>query len=329
MKLNKILAQPRKKESRVVIPTGIASLDKTIGGGLHIGQICTVAGRPGMGTSTFAMSVARNAGILNKIPTAILSFEVTEEMVVDRLFAAELGWGTYRYNMKLDPKEWSDDAKTAISILEDIGFASPEMTGKIYLQKMKEAPVWIEYCSDVTVDEIIGRIERIKKTGNIQLLILDGIEWIFAGLTNGERDIMMLKLTQTASRLNIAILLTAGITRDVEYRSCNKRPTLADLKGGSCLATFSSLVILLYRPEYYGDDRFEDGMPAKALVDLIIGKSYNGYAEIVRAQFAHLCRFEDMNKTKEELLNEAKEDLQEKWCKGCVFSPDDNVELPF
>ena len=90
MKLNKLLSQAPKKESKVV-STGIASLDSKIGG-LHIGQVCTVAARPAMGKTAFAMTLAKNIGIMNKVPTAILSLEHSEDYVVERLFATQFGW---------------------------------------------------------------------------------------------------------------------------------------------------------------------------------------------------------------------------------------------
>ena len=297
MKLNKILAQP-KKASADVIPTGINSLDKMIGGGLHIGEICTVAARPGMGKTSFVMSVVRNVGVLNKIPTAIMSFEANEEYFVNRLLAAEIGWATYDFIQDKNEKEDSDDVKTAISIMEDIGFESPEKRRKEYLQQMKEAPVWIEFCTDVIVDEIIGRIERLKKTDDIQVLVIDGIEWLMTGQDNTERELMMLKLAQTAIRLRVAVLLTVDVSRNCEFRACNKRPAMVDVK--SCVAIYSSVVLFIYRPEYYLIDKFEDDVPAKNMADLIVAKNHYGEVTFVRVSFFQQARFEDWDNRIEE-----------------------------
>ena len=90
MKLSKLLSQPKGKVSKA-IPTGLDSLDQIIGG-LHPGHIYTIAGRPAMGCSTFAITIARNISIFNKVPTVIFSFDLPEDNIVKRLFAAEYGW---------------------------------------------------------------------------------------------------------------------------------------------------------------------------------------------------------------------------------------------
>ena len=93
MKLNKILSS--KYERPQAIPTGIASLDRMIGG-LQVGHVVTVGARPAMGKTAFVMSLVRNIGIINKVPTALLSLEHDEHNVASRLWAAEFGWMNWR-----------------------------------------------------------------------------------------------------------------------------------------------------------------------------------------------------------------------------------------
>ena len=84
MKLNQLLSQAKKYENDVVA-TGFRDLDKVIGG-LPVGHICAVAGRPAMGKTAFAMNIAKNIGIFNKIPTVIFSIEDSDVYVMTLRF---------------------------------------------------------------------------------------------------------------------------------------------------------------------------------------------------------------------------------------------------
>ena len=292
MKLNKLLSQGPKKESKVV-PTSIASLDSTIGG-LHVGQVCTVAARPSMGKTAFAMTLAKNIGIMNKVPTAILSLEHAEDYVVERLFATQFGWPKDNTSATvIVESKMNVDMEKAVAMLQNAGFRSTEMEKEEFIQKMKEAPVWIEHGVNLTVDEVITRVERMKKRDNIQVLIIDGLAWIIAGQTYTEREQSMLKLNQLASRLNIAILITSELTRDVEHRVGNK-PMLSDLRGGFCAEVYSAIVMFIYRPEYYGIEIDEYGN-TKDVADIIIAKNDFGAVGEVRLKFAEHSRFEDFS----------------------------------
>lgn len=293
MKLNKLLIQSRLSESKV-ITTGIDSLDKMIGG-LRIGHICTVAARPAMGKTTFALTVAKNIGIMNKIPTAILSLEHNEDAVAKRLFAAEFGWKNIENKQTEVKSKMSNEMKKASSLLRSVGFTSSQMDREEYLQKMKEAPVWIEHALNITVDEVICLVERMKKYNGIKVLIIDGLAWLVTGMTYPEREQSMLKLVQVADRLKIAILLTSDLTRDVEHRiGC--RPQLSDLRGGFGTEIFSSVVMFIYRPSYYGitEDILGD---TEKIADIIVAKNNFGDVGDIRLSFSKQACFKDIATT--------------------------------
>ena len=285
MKLNGIIAQVQEQESEV-IPTGIRNLDGVIGG-LHLGKVCTVAGRPVMGKTAFAMSIVRNVGIIGKIPTAVFSFDHNEKEIAKRLFAAELGWNYIKSTML------SDEMKENVSHLQDIGFELFQLREKdLYVQKMNEAPVWIEHDVGVTVDEIVGRAKQMKKENNIKVLVIDGLTWVFSGQSFSERVHLMLQLNLLADRLNIAILTTSDLNRSVEKRVGNKKPFLCDLRGGQYAETFSSIVLFVYRPEYYGICEDEMGSTEDVAYIIVSKNDFGGLGE-VRLRFTNHARFED------------------------------------
>lgn len=85
MKLNQLLSLPPDKECETVA-TGFQQLDH-LTGGLRTGQLCTIAARPGMGKTAFAVSLLRNIGVVQKVPTAYFSLESSEWEIKERLKA--------------------------------------------------------------------------------------------------------------------------------------------------------------------------------------------------------------------------------------------------
>ncbi len=283
MKLNDIISQTTDDNS-LVIPTGISRLDEVIGG-LHIGHICTIAARPAMGKTSFAVTVLNNVGIKNKVPTAFLSMENSEKSIANRLVAAEFGWKKDIYSEALSPY---DVAK--ISMLQKIGFEANEHDKEEYLQLMREAPVWIEYNLIMLMDEVIGRIEQLKQEHNVSVIIIDGLDWITSGANNEDDEMAMMKLAQAAERLQVAILLTAGLNRDVEDRiACI--PMMGDLRKEFFTATYSSIIMFIYRPEYYGI-REDDAGDTKDRAYINIGKNNFGRVGSVYLRFTAHSRFE-------------------------------------
>lgn len=283
MKLNEIITQTAVDNS-LVVPTGISRLDEVIGG-LHIGHICTIAARPAMGTTSFAVTVLNNVGIKNKISTAFLSMENSENGIADRLVAAEFGWGNDTYSEVLSQ---NDTAK--ISRLQKTGFKPTEHNREKHSQLMKEAPVWVESNLIMSMDEVIGRMERQKQENNVSVIIIDGLDWITSGANYEDDEIVMIRLAQAAKRLQVAILLTAGLSRDVEDRiGCI--PMMGDLRKEFYTATYSSIVMFIYRPEYYGI-REDDAGDTKDRAYINIGKNNFGSVGSVYLRFTDHSRFE-------------------------------------
>lgn len=293
MKLNKIIAEGQK-EVPEVIPTGIWQLDQLIGG-LFVGHVFTVGARPAMGKTAFVATLIRNIGVLNKVPMAVLSLQNTEQAMAERIWAAEFGWGREPLPcQRLDVKTvMTVEQKYAIAMLRNIGFEDPIQRKIEFKRLMNEAPVWIEHDYFLTMDEIVSRMERLKKTNNVKVIMIDGLDMINAGIKNAEQTQAMQKLVHTAERLKVAVLLTSELNREVEYRVGN-RPALCNLRGGFNTEILTSTVMLIFRPEYYGIQEDEMGS-TEGKAELIIAKNATGANGSVRVNFVGRSRFEDIN----------------------------------
>ena len=291
MKLNKIIAQGQKDVPEV-IPTGIWRLDQMVGG-LHVGHVFTVGARPAMGKTAFVASLIRNIGVFNKVPMAVLSLEHSEQSMAERIWAAEFGWGReslpcHQLNMETAV---SVEQRNAIAMLHSIGFEDPIQRKIEFKRMMNEAPIWIEHDFMLTMDEIVSRMERLKKTNNVKVIVIDSLDWIDSGVKNVEQTQAMLKLVHTADRLKVAVLLTSGLNREVEYHVGN-RPTLSNLRGGFNTEILTSTVMFIFRPEYYCIQEDEMGSTEGKAV-LIVAKNKLGAVGDVRVDFVGRSRFED------------------------------------
>jgi len=73
----------------VVIPTGFKVLDETLGGGLRTSQVTLLAGVAGVGTSIFALHIARNAALRHGQRTLFVAPDSAEREILTRIIAAE------------------------------------------------------------------------------------------------------------------------------------------------------------------------------------------------------------------------------------------------
>lgn len=262
MKLNRLMGFTPSKEFEP-IPTGFINLDAVITG-LPVGQLSIVGARPGLGRTAFAISLLRNIGVLHKVPSAFLSLQHTEQEVLSRLKASLDGCHDREIVASEEPEE-----------------------KKSVPQWMKEAPVWIEHAPAMTLNEIISRMERLSQENNVRVFFIDSLQWLIVSDDYAEQSNGLLLLYEAAHRLQAAVVLTTNMNRSVETRNGFKRPMLIDLpdKDLKKMDTFASLVMFIYRPEYYMIEIFEDGSPSWGSADVMVCKNANGRCGNARLQF--------------------------------------------
>ena len=287
MKLNQIMDLTPDKECET-IATGFQHLDR-ITGRLRTGQLCTIAARPGMGKTAFAVSLLRNIGVVQKVPTAYFSLELSELEIMRRLKASITGsWSPVPYRETIPPAE-------VINELDKIGFHLKKGRNieQEAMQMMKEAPVWIEHDLGVDMDEIVSHVEQLHQDNQVRVVIIDSMQGIRCACNHTDQSLALRKLFQIADRLKIAIILTIGVNRSAETRGGSKRPYLIDLRDWCQLETFSSQVMFVYRPEYYYLDTFEDGTTAIDMADIMVEKNSFGGIGFVHMHFDNHAGFRE------------------------------------
>ena len=308
MKSNHLITLPLDTECETVA-TGFQHLDH-LTGGLRTGQICTVAARPGMGKTAFAVSLLRNIGVVQKVPTAYFSLESSELEIKKRLKASITG------RLESVPKPSAE----MMDVMNMIGFHYRDID-QAAIQSIKEAPVWIEDDLEADIDEIVRCMGQLRQENQVRLVIIDSISLLMLGRNPIEQTQVIKKLYETAGRLEQAVILTSPENSSQEVSEGCKCPHLSDLCNWEQIGSFSSVVMFVYRPECYcfeifeDDcdsydfelsengithlyricDTFEDGTTAIAMADIIVEKNSFGDTGFVRMHFENHVSFREIS----------------------------------
>ena len=84
------------------------------------------------------------------------------------------------------------------------------------------------------------------------------------------------ELKSIAKDFNVCIIATSQLSRSVETRGGDKRPSLSDLRESGAIEQDADKVLFIYRPEYYGLMYDENGFSSKGIVEIIMAKNRNG-----------------------------------------------------
>ena len=255
-----------KKEKLGGTPTGFIEVDQ-ITDGLHKGDVFLVAGRPSMSITDFVLNIAINVSISGHLPILLFSMRLTPDHVARCWLVSE------------SEIEMSRILKGNISA-KDVA-RLPQVISSLSGEK-----IFIQSGQIVTDAEIQEAIEKIAASNELGLLIIDGSEFITTTQKYQTRAVeissISKKLKLLAQTYKIPIILTVNTSREADLRQ-NKRPLIRDLNEWEPLATnTANVVLLLYRPEVYFDDR-ED---IKGIAEIIVAK--NDYGPITTAKLAYI-----------------------------------------
>ena len=262
-----------KKGAVVGVPSGIIDLDN-VTAGFRKSDLIVIAGRPSMGKTALALSIARNAALESKVPTAIFSLEMSSDQLAQRLLSSEARIdGQKARTGRLQTARW-----------KDVVIASG---------KLADAPLFIDDTPALSILDLRSRARRLKREENIGLLVVDYLQLMQGPRRSENRQQEISYITQSlkalAKELDIPVIALSQLSRAVESRT-NKRPVLSDLRESGAIEQDADLVIFLYRPYVYDDKKVDQ----KGLAYLIVAKQRSGPTRTVKATFIDTyARFEN------------------------------------
>lgn len=256
------------------VRTGFSDLDRLLGGGLRPGQMIVIAGRPGMGKSTVAMDIARNAAIARKLTVAVFSLEMATMELFDRIVSAEARIPHHvLVSGNLGEDDWTRSTRAA--------------------DPMSKAPLWL-HCRKATIRQIQNKCATLKaREGALDLVVIDYLGLVPVDRRYGSREQEVASVSTAikgmAMDLEVPVIAVHQLNRESEKRT-DRRPQLSDLRDSGSVEQDADVVIFVYRDDYYDKESARAGE-----ADLIVAKHRGGPTDTVTvAAQLHYSRFVDM-----------------------------------
>lgn len=253
----------QRKESITGVATGFKDFDAKTSG-LQKSDLVIIAGRPSMGKSAFAVSIAEYACIEKNVPVAIFSLEMSKEQLVQRMLCSQAKVDAHRVRTGFfSPAEW------------------PKLTSAA--SKLSNIPMYIDDTPAITVLELRAKARRLKASHNIGLVIVDYLQLMQASTPSDSRQQEISEISRSlkalAREISVPLIAISQLSRAVENRQ-DHRPQLSDLRESGAIEQDADVVVLLMREEYYNPTPENQG-----IAEAIIAKQRNGPVGSVKLKF--------------------------------------------
>jgi replicative DNA helicase len=233
------------------IPTGFEKFDN-LTGGLGLGDLMIIAGRPGIGKSaamcnSMLNTAKRGNGVI------IFSLEMQKQVIVERMLAIETGIP-----------------------LSDIrlGLLNQEQLNRIRetLEMFRNLPIYIDSSFTRNSNYVFQTIRKFKKLHDVNLFYIDYLQLLAERNVDMRHELGRISGTAKllANELEISGILFSQLSRACELRP-DKRPILSDLRESGNLEEDVDIVSFLYRDDYYYKNSETPGV-----MEFIIAKNRNG-----------------------------------------------------
>ncbi|MBI1995191.1 MAG: replicative DNA helicase [Deltaproteobacteria bacterium] len=263
-----------RKEMVTGVPTGYDDLDK-LTAGLQPAELIIVAGRPGMGKTSFALNIAANAAFTGA-GVAVFSLEMAKEQLVLRMLCSEARVNSSKVRSGyLGERDFPQLAKAA---------------GRLH-----EAPIYIDDTPAISVLELRAKARRLvrDRSKKIGLIVVDYLQLMrgMGAASNREQEISEISrsLKALAKELNVPVIALSQLNRRVEDRG-DRRPMMSDLRESGAIEQDSDVIMFIYRDEVYN----KSDESKKGLAEIIVAKQRNGPIDTVTLTFLNeYTRFEN------------------------------------
>jgi len=249
-----------KEGNKNIIPTGFQYLDEEFGG-LSLGELVVVGGRPGMGKTQFLVNLVAN--ICEREPILFFSFDLTPTTLTSRILSNRTGIAVDKIirNQLID---------------SDVNLI------KMAANQLEKSKLYVSDIGEANVTQTIEIIKEHVELYQTKIVVIDYLQLLGIGKFNIGREAeighICRVLKMCVKELNISIILLSQLSRAVEVRGSSKIPQLSDLRDSGSIEQIADKVWFLYRPEYYKIDELDDDefTSTDCILMLIVAKNKNG-----------------------------------------------------
>jgi len=226
----KDLEEVRSRRAETFAPTFFSGLDRQLFEGLKPGKIVVVAGRPGMGKSTWCANLAGRMTLRDR-RVLFAPVEAGRESVIEQIACA-------RARVDAEKVVKSPDALTAEE-----------------MHRLKVAVRQIFDPGNLVVDDAIYSLDALEmkvEEEDYHVVILDLFEYLLPDLDSAFVTQELRRLKKLAKRRGFCAVVVQQIRRIKRKR--NPRPQLHELKNSGGYEEVADLVLLLHRDKYFDPD---------------------------------------------------------------------------
>ena len=262
--LKRLEALHNNKKDVSGLRTGFDDFDK-LTSGLQPSELIIIAGRPGMGKTTFALNIAEFVSINSGKPVAIFSLEMASEALITRFIASIARIeGQKLKNGFFSPNDW------------------PALTNAA--TKIGNSPLYISDSTEMNAIQLRAAARKLamkleKKGTPLSLIIIDYLQLIKdsgSGKRFESKQIETAEISRSlkalARDLKIPVIALSQLSRQTEQRGKDKRPMLSDLRDSGAIEQDADVVAFVHRDGYYE----KDDPDKKNHAEIIISKQRNG-----------------------------------------------------
>ena len=211
--------------------------------------------------------MARNTALMGKKKVLFFSLEMTKEQLAQRVLSTEARVeSTKMRSGNITGDEWARLA-SATSLLSS-------------------CELYFDDTSNMTVPEMKSRIRRLR---DVDAVFVDYLQLMKSGQKTDNRVQEVSEITRSlklmAKDLNVPVVVLAQLARSTEGRGKSHKPQLSDLRESGSIEQDADIVIMLYRKEYYNDEKTDAPEEDKLAIneaELIVSKNRHGPTETVK-----------------------------------------------
>ncbi|MEK0082513.1 replicative DNA helicase [Benzoatithermus flavus] len=230
------------------VPTDLTGLDEKLGG-LQPSDLIILAGRPSMGKTALAVTIAANAAAQPNVHAeqentkhrnyvvGVFSLEMSAEQLATRLLSGKARIESDRLRRgDISEEEWPLLVQAS--------------------QELGTMPLFIDDTPALSIAALRTRARRLKRTQGLHLVVVDYLQLLrgTSVQSQGNRVQEITEITQglkaMAKELNVPVLALSQLSRAVETRE-DKRPMLSDLRESGSIEQDADVVMFVFREEYY------------------------------------------------------------------------------
>lgn len=294
------------------VTTGLTDLNALLGG-MQSSDLLILAGRPSMGKTALATTIAYKAALHfmrehedeinagkrgpHEKPKSVgfFSLEMSAEQLATRILSARANINS---SSILRGSLSHDEFSKLIQSREELG----------------TLPFFIDDTPALSISAIRTRARRLKRVNNVGLIVIDYLQLASSKSRQAETSRVqeISEITQglkaIAKELNVPVMALSQLSRAVEQRE-DKRPQLSDLRESGSIEQDADVVMFVFREEYYvGRKKPDESSPTfqtwqqemervHGKAEVIVAKQRNGpIGNVTMSFFSDQTRFEDLAK---------------------------------